>query len=144
MTNENKEIQNGAAAQPTSEIDERLWAALAHWSGLLNWVTGALGLVGTIGIYFYFKDRSRNVAHQAMQSFIFQLVFWVGGWALVGVMWAAAGILSVVLIGVFLIPVALVLMIIPGCSPILNFIAGLKAYNGEEYKYWLTGDWVKE
>ncbi len=52
---------------------------LAHLSILANLVTGLLGPVIALVIYLALKDRSRYVAEQAMQSFIFQLVWWVGG-----------------------------------------------------------------
>jgi len=55
-------------AEKLSPEDERTWSLLAHLSVLLNLVTGILGPVAAIVIYFAFKDRSRLVAYHAMQS----------------------------------------------------------------------------
>ncbi len=46
---------------------------LAHLSILINLFTGVLGPVAALIIYLVYKDRSRYVAYQAMQSFIYQL-----------------------------------------------------------------------
>ncbi len=64
---------------------------LAHLSVLLNLVTGFLGVAAALIIYLIYKDRSRYVAYQSMQAFLFQLLFWAGGGLLIGVMWAVVG-----------------------------------------------------
>jgi hypothetical protein len=64
---------------PLSPSDERTWAMLAHLSVLANLITGVLGPIAALVIYLVFKDRSRYVAYQSMQSFLFQLIWWVGG-----------------------------------------------------------------
>src|SRR5262245_2287069 len=73
------------APLPLSPADERVWAMLAHLSTLLNLVTGFLGPVAALVIYLAYKDRSRYVAYQAFQSFVFQLIGWVASGALAGV-----------------------------------------------------------
>ena len=65
--------------QPLSQADERTWAMLAHLSILVNLVTGVLGPVAALVIYLVYKDRSRYVAYQAMQSFLFQIIVLFGG-----------------------------------------------------------------
>jgi len=64
--------------EPMTKSEERTWAMLAHLSVLLNLVTGFLGGIAAIIIYFVYKDRSRFVAYHAMQSFIFQSITWIG------------------------------------------------------------------
>jgi hypothetical protein len=49
---------------PITESEERTWAMLAHFSVLLNLVTGFFGGIAAIIIYFVYKDRSRLVAYQ--------------------------------------------------------------------------------
>jgi uncharacterized protein len=93
-------------AHPLSPSDERTWAMLAHLSVLLNLVTGILGPVAALIIYLVFKDRSRYVAYQSMQSFVFQLIWWVGAGALAGIAWTVSGLLSAVLIGLLCLPFA--------------------------------------
>src|SRR5260370_42535092 len=71
--------QPAPAPAPLSEADARTWAVVAHLGVLLNLVTVFLGVVAALVIYIVFKDRSRYVAYQAMQAFVFPLIFWAGG-----------------------------------------------------------------
>ena len=137
--------------QPTVEVpltpaDERTWAMLAHLSVLLNLVTGFLGVGAALLIYFIYKDRSRYVAYQAMQAFLFQLVFWAGGGLLIGAMWAIVGALSAILIGILLIPFAVVLtllfLIMPVVALIYGVLGSIRTSNGEDFRYWLISDWA--
>jgi uncharacterized Tic20 family protein len=132
---------------PLSPSEERTWAMLAHLSVLLNLVTGFLGVLAALLIYLLFRDRSRYVAYQALQAFLFQLIWWGGGGVLIGIMWAIVGILSAVLIGVVLIPVALIatplLAMLPVAAIIYGVVAGIRTNQGEDFRYWLIGDWVR-
>lgn len=126
-----------------SHEDEKLWAALAHLSVLLNLITGFLGPVVALVIYLAYRDRSRFIAFQAMQSFIFQLVFWVGGGILAGVVWTITGLLSVILIGLCLIPVALVVSILPVFALVYGVVAAIQVYQGDNFRYWLVAEWTE-
>jgi uncharacterized Tic20 family protein len=132
---------------PLSPADERTWTMLAHMSVLLNLVTGFLGPIAALVVYLIFQNRSRYVAYQALQSFVFQLIWWAGGGALIGLMWAATGMLSAVVIGVLLIPIACVLTPILGLMPIMalvyGFWAGIETSQGKDFKYWLVGNWLR-
>lgn len=120
---------------------------VAHVSVLLNLVTGFLGVVAALVIYIIFKDRSRFVAYQAMQAFVFQLIFWAGGGLAIGVIWAITGALSAILIGVLCVPFSLLLTIGLALMPLVALVygvyGGLEANQGKEFKYWLIGDWVR-
>jgi len=129
--------------QPLSASDERTWAMVAHLSVLLNLVTGFLGVIAALVIYIIFKDRSRYVAYQSMQAFVFQLIFWGGAWLLVGVLWAITGFLSAFLIGLLCIPLPLLAMLIPLGALIYGAYGGLETNQGRDFKYWLVGDWVR-
>ena len=60
-------------AQPgLSQSEESTLAMFAHLGILLNLVTGLLGLLPPLIIYFAYKDRSRYVAYQALQALVFQ------------------------------------------------------------------------
>ncbi len=133
----------GNSPQPLSESDERIWAMLAHLSVLLNLITGLLGPVAALIIYLAYKDRSRFVAYQAMQAFVFQLVWWVGGGVLTAVAWVVTGILSAVLIGLLCIPFAGLISLIPVAAIIYGIVGGIQVYQGQDFRYWLVGDWVK-
>lgn len=128
---------------PLSSSEERTWAMLAHLSVLLNLVTGFLGGVVAIIIYFIYKDRSRLVAYHAMQSFIFQAITWLGAGMVSGLLIAVGSALGFLIIPLLcLIPGFLILLLIP-ISLIYGIIGGVKVNNGEDFRYWLIGDWVR-
>jgi uncharacterized Tic20 family protein len=129
--------------QALSSDDERTWALLAHLSVLLNLVTGILGPVAAIVIYFAFKDRSRYVRYHAMQAFLFQLLWWVGGGILTTILWVTVGVLAVVIVGLCLIPFALVASLLPLGALIYGVIGGIQVSQGQDFRYWLVGDWVR-
>ena len=126
-----------------STSDERTWAMLAHLSILLNLFTGVLGPVAALIIYLVYKDRSRYVAYQSLQAFLYQLIVLVGGGALVGITWTISGLLAVVLIGCLCMPFALLLTIALMAAPIYSIIGAIQCNSGQDFKYWLIGDWVR-
>ncbi len=130
-------------AEKLSPEDERTWSLLAHLSVLLNLVTGILGPVAAIVIYFAFKDRSRLVAYHAMQSFVFQLLWWIGGGLLATLLWVTVGVLAVVIVGLCLIPVALVASVLPLGALVYIVIGAIQVGQGQDFRYWLVGDWVR-
>jgi uncharacterized Tic20 family protein len=127
--------------------DERTWGMLAHLSVLLNLITGFAGSIAALIIYLVYKDRSRLVAYHALQSAIFQLIWWFGGGVLIGLMWAVVGALSAILIGVVLIPFAIlftfVLALLPLGALVYGVIGAVQVSQGQDFKYWLVGDWVR-
>ena len=135
--------QTTSAPVPLSVSEERTWAMLAHLSVLVNLFTGILGPVVALVIYLVFLPRSKYVAYLAMQSFLFQLVVWCG----IGVMWGIVGMLCAVLIGIVLIPFAClltpVLLVGMAIAPIYGIIGALQVSQGQDFKYWLIGDWVR-
>ena len=126
---------------------ERNWALFAHLSILLNLITGILGPIVALIIYLVYRDRSRYIAYQSLQSTIFQLITWIGLGLLIGGIWLVTGALSIFLIGLLLVPFALLatvfLLIVPLASLIYGVIAGIKCSQGEDFQYWLIGDWVR-
>jgi hypothetical protein len=128
--------------QPLSPSDERTWAMLAHLSVLLNLVTGFLGIIAALVIYLVYKNRSRYVAYQSMQAFVFQLIWWFGGGILAGLSWVITGISSMVLIGLLCIPLACVISLLPLAAMVYGVIGAIQCNNGQDFKYWLIGDWV--
>jgi hypothetical protein len=116
---------------------------LAHLSVLANLVTGFLGPVAAIIIYMVYKDRSRYVAYQAMQSFVFQLVWWVGGGILTGITWAITGALSIALVGLLCIPLACLVSLLPLAALVYGIVGAVQCSQGQDFRYWLVGDWVR-
>ena len=129
--------------QPLSPADERTWAMLAHLSVLVNLFTGVLGPVAALIIYLVYKDRSRYVAYQSMQSFIYQLIVIFGGGTLVAISWAISSALAVVIIGFLCMPIAILFSLALVAAPIYSIIGAVKCNSGQDFKYWLIGDWVR-
>jgi uncharacterized protein len=129
---------------PLLPSDERMWAMLAHMSVLLNLVTGFLGAIAAIVIYYSYKDRSRLVAYHAMQAFIFQAITWLGAGLLAGLFIGLGSAFAILIIPLLcLIPGFLFLLFIP-ISLIYGVIGGVKVNNGEDFRYWQVGDWVRD
>jgi uncharacterized membrane protein len=116
---------------------------LAHLSVLINLVTGFFGGIAAIIIYFIYKDRSRFVAYHAMQSFIFQSITWIGAGAIGGIFIAIGSAFGVLIIPLLcLIPGFIILLLAPA-SVVYGIIGGIKVNNGEDFRYWQVGDWVR-
>lgn len=129
---------------PISKSEERTWAMLAHLSVLLNLLTGFLGGVAAIVIYFAYKDRSRLVAYHAMQSFIFQAITWLGAGLLAGLLIGFGTALAILIIPLLcVIPGFLILLVIPA-SVIYGVVGAVQVNNGEDFRYWQVGDWVRD
>jgi uncharacterized Tic20 family protein len=135
------------ASQALAPGDEHTWGMAAHLSTYINLLTGFGGPIAALIIYMVYKDRSRFVAYHAMQAMVFQLIWWFGGGALIGLMWAIVGILSAFLVGIVLIPVAIVLTpilaLLPMGALVYGTVAAVKVSQGQDFKYWLVGDWVR-
>jgi uncharacterized Tic20 family protein len=131
-------------SQPLTPSEERTWAALAHLSILVNLFSGFLGPLAALVIYFIFRERSRYVAYQAFQSFLFQMVFWVGAGLLIGVTWTVTAVLLVVLIGFCLIPIAIVISLIPVVALGYGIVGAIRTGQGEDFEYWLVGSWTRD
>ena len=116
-----------------SAQDERTWSVLSHLSMFLNLVTGFLGPVAALIIWFVYKNRPQKVAFHALQSIWYQI-----GWLVIlAVGWTVTTLLLVVLVGFVLIPVMAIVFVVPVVH------AGYAAYKvsqGEEYRYPFVAD----
>lgn len=128
---------------PLTPAEERQWAMIAHLGVLINLVSGFLGPVVPLAIYMIYKDRSRYVAYQSLQALIFQLIWWIGGGAIAGTAWAITGVLSAVIIGVLCIPIACIFSAMPLVALGYGIYGGIQTNQGQDFKYWLVGDWVR-
>jgi uncharacterized Tic20 family protein len=107
--------QQPGVAQPMSDSDQRLWAMLAHIGGILTW------FIGSLVIMMVFGERSAFVKRHAVEALNFQITLTIA--------WFIAGILSIVLIGLVLLPIIWIGEIV------FCIIAGLAANKGQEYRY---------
>jgi uncharacterized membrane protein YccF (DUF307 family) len=78
-----------------------------------------------------------------MQALIFQLIWWVGGGAIVTVTWIVTSLLSAVIIGVLCIPLACIISLLPIAALGYGIYGGVETSQGKDFKYWLIGDWVR-
>jgi uncharacterized Tic20 family protein len=135
------------AQQMLTTSEERNWAMLSHLSILLNLFTGFLGPVVSLVIYLVYRDRSRYVAYQSLQATIFQLITWIGAGLLIGGIWLVTLVLSAILVGLLCLPFSLIgtllLLVAPLASLIYGVYAAVKCSDGEDFRYWLVGDWVR-
>lgn len=127
---------------PLSSSSARNWAMVSHLSILLNLFTGFLGPIVALIIYLVYKDRSRYVAYQAMQSFVFQLVFFVGAGALAAILWVITIPLMLLIIGCCLAPIAVLVSVIPFAAVVYGVVGGIQTAQGDDFRYWLVSDWV--
>jgi uncharacterized Tic20 family protein len=135
-------METNPSGEMLSPADERMWAMLAHLSVLANLITGFLGPVIALIIYLVYKDRSRFVAYQSMQAFLFQLVWWVGGGILTGIAFTVAGVLSAVLVGLLCLPFACLTALIPIAALVYGVVGAVQSSQGQDFRYWLIGDWA--
>jgi uncharacterized Tic20 family protein len=149
----------------TSPTHDWTTAALAHASILLTLILAFAGGVGALVglgvplvIYLSYRERSRFVNFHALQSLVYQgagvlayIVLVAVLAAVVGMAWAVTGLLSAVIIGLLLIPLALVITILTVIlllgAPLVWVGYGLyvayRVYQGEDARYWLVGEWLE-
>ena len=105
----------GGSAQQLSPADEKLWATLVHVGGILfSWIPALIG-------YLVLKDRGPFVRAHTATALNFQITIFIA--------YVVGGILSIVVVGLFIILAAWVLDIV------FSIIAAVKANQGEYYTY---------
>ena len=134
------EQQNyGVAEGPETRIetrDERTWSVLSHLSIFLNLVTGFLGPVASLIVWFFYRERSQKVAFQALQSTIYQ-----GAWLVIlAAGWAVTFALMAILIGFLLVPGMALVSIFPFVH---SAYAAYKVSQGEDYRYPVVADLIE-
>ena len=114
---------------------ENTWSVLAHLSVFVNLLTGFLGPVVALIIWFVYRDRSERVSFHALQSALYQLA-----WAVIlAIGWTITGLLTVIIIGLLLIPVMIVLSVVPFVH---MAYAAYKVNQGVDYRYPFVADLI--
>ena len=126
--------------QPLTPAEEKQWAMIAHLSVWVSALTAFFGIPIAFGIYLIYKDRSRYVAYHSLQAALMQAIFWLGG-AVLSVLTAAG--MSIPVVGLICIPLACVFALMPLGALIYGTIGGIQTNQGQDFKYWLIGDWVR-
>lgn len=115
--------------QPIASKDERMWAMFAHLSALLGFVFPFGNIIGPVVIWAIKKDQMPLVDDQGKESINCQISFTI--YMLV------AFLLVFVLVGFLILPLLALVDLI------LVIIAGIKANDGERYRYPLIFRFVK-
>lgn len=123
----------GAVPLPS---DVRTWAMAAHISApILAVVTGGiLFFLGPLIVWLIKRDDHPFIAYHGREALNFNLTFLIAGVALVIV----AIPVGIATIGLGLIPLAILAFIIGIGWLVLSIVAGVKASNGESYRYPFT------
>jgi uncharacterized Tic20 family protein len=126
--------ERGRVTMGTQE--EKTMSVLSHLSIFLNLVTGFLGPVAALIIWLVYRDRSREVSFQALQSMWYQvawLVILVAGWTL-------TTLLMFVLIGFLLVPVMALITLVPFVH---SAYAAYRVSKDGEFRYPLIADMIQ-
>ena len=119
-------VQGGTIGSP----DPKSQAAMSHFLGAgLLFVTGCLGFVGPMIISSGAGKNDPYIRDQAIEATNFQLTILIG--------MIACGVLSLVVIGIFLFPLVYL------CGLIFGVMGGLAAQRGEWYRYPFSIKFVK-
>jgi uncharacterized Tic20 family protein len=115
-------------AQPLSESDDKLWASLAHFGGLLY-------ILPSLLIYLILKDRGPRVRVESKEALNWQITFLIGEvilWILSGILSAALFLTPAYGIAVFIGFLPLLWWIV---NAILSILGGIKVNGGGSYRY---------
>lgn len=127
------------SATPLSANEERQWAMYSHFSVLINLFTAFVGAAIPIIIFFLYKDRSKFVAFHAMQSFVMQIICFLGG-GIITVVTGAIGGAVIPLVGSFC---ACFFALLPLAGLIYGVYGGMQVNQGKDFKYPVIGDIVQ-
>ena len=116
--------------------EEKTLSVLAHLSIFLNLVTGFLGPVAALVIWLVYRDRSRTVAFQALQSMWYQVAWLV----ILVVGWTITTLLMLVLIGFLLVPVMALISVVPFVH---SAYAAYRVSKDGEFRYPLIADMIE-
>lgn len=143
-------------------VKERKIATLAHASVLLTFIIGVttggiatlIAILVPLGLWYVYKEHSTYIAFHALQATLFQLAAVLIGFILgimVGLMWFVVMILSIVGIGLLLIPVAIIISLGVGIIFAILILGGLtyglvaawEVYNNNNFRYYWLADRIE-
>lgn len=133
MTNPTPQPAAPQPAAPLNEADDKLWASLAHFGGLLY-------ILPSLIIFLVLKDRGTRTRVESKEALNFQITFliiWVA-WLIV------AGILA---IPFFFINLGWLLTLIGFLiwvgNAVLSIMGGVKVQQGGSYRYPFSFRFIK-
>lgn len=107
-----------------TDKDQRTWGMLAHFSPLAGFVVPLGGLIAALVLWQIKKDQAPFVAEQARESLNFQLTVLIAVLACIPLLFVVVGMLLIPALGI--------------AQFVLALIAGLRANEGQPYRYPLT------
>jgi uncharacterized Tic20 family protein len=123
-------------AQPLSESDDKLWASLAHFGGLLY-------LLPSLLIYIILKDRGPKVKVEAKEALNWQITFLI----VEVVLWILSGILGTALLFTAVYGIAIFVSFLPFLwwvvNAIFSILGGIKVNGGGSYRYPFSFRFIK-
>lgn len=123
-----------AGGVPVPDQDARTWAMVAHLSALVGLLGNGVGFfLGPLAVWAFKKDSHPFVDEQGKEAINFQLTLIIVGAIAVAVMFTIIGI-------VIALPVLLIVTIVMVVMPI---VAGVRANQGEHYRYPLSWRLIK-
>lgn len=131
------------AAAPLAADQDKLWASLAHFGGILY-------LLPSLIIWLVFKDRGARTNVEGKEALNWQITFVIGYIAL----WIIYGILAAILTAIAIgtlsswpLAIAGFLFWLPGILWVLNVIfsimGGIKVQGGGSYRYPVNFRFIK-
>ena len=133
MTDPNPQPAAPEPAAPLTASDDKLWASLAHFGGLL-WILPSLI------IFLVLKDRGARTRVEAKEALNWQITFLI-----VWIVWLIiAGILPIpfLLIGVGWL-ITLIGFLIWAANAAFSIIGGIKVQQGGSYRYPVSFRFIK-
>ncbi len=115
-------------AQPGDQSQARMWNMLCHLSALAGYIIPFGNVLGPLLIWQIKKNEFPSVEEHGKAALNFQLTVLIA--LFVGII--AAVLLSFVCIGFLLVPVVVLIGL---AGLVFAIIAGIKANNGEAYRY---------
>jgi len=109
---------------------------------LLNMVTFVLGTVAVGVLYLVMRRRSSYVAFHALQSLVYQLIVWVGGWAVSLAGWILINALPDTMFTLFLMPIGFLINMIPMVGVVGGGLGAMSIGRGQEFSYPRIGEWA--
>jgi uncharacterized protein len=121
---ESQQLGSWSAGVPVPTQDEKTWGMLAHLSAIATGFVG-LSFLGPLLVMLTKGKESAWVEQQAKEALNFQIV--IAGVMLVGIILSFTIILACLAVPM--------MMVVGLASLVLTVMAGLKANNGEMFRY---------
>jgi uncharacterized Tic20 family protein len=120
-------------AQPLSESDDKLWASLAHFGGILF-------ILPSLIIWLVLKDRGPKVRVEGKEALNWQITFLI--------VWVAWQIIGLILaIPLFFTPLAflpgLISFLLWAVNVLFSILGGVKVQQGGSYRYPVSFRFIK-